>query len=305
MTQDWESTFSRWATPPSQTEQDRLDNAVRAIRDAINDDDALSSVTKIYLQGSYRNRVNVRQDSDVDIGVLYTGGSFCIEYPEGMGDADFDNVAATYTYSQFKNDIGNALIQKFGSASVHRGNKAFDISANTYRVDADVVPTFVHHRYKKNGWYICGVQLNPDNGGRIINWPERLYDDPHWLDQHYENGVTKNTATGRRYKGVVRILKKLRNEMDDEGIPQAAPIKGFTIECLAWNVPDGYLGNPTWDRDVQKALRFLWNNTDEDKKCEEWGEVSELKYLFRPLAEKRKLAHAFLDAAWDYIGVRK
>jgi len=38
-------------------------------------------------------------------------------------------------------------------------------------------------------------------------------------------------------------------------------------------------------------------------KCSEWGEVSELKYLFRsPQKWTREQAHKFIDAAWDYIG---
>lgn len=305
MIRDWESTFAQWAMPPGKTEQDRLENAAQVIRAALKADDKLRPVTMVYLQGSYRNRVNVRQDSDVDLGILYTGNSFGVQYPEGMGDTDFGNSAASYTSRQFKDDVGRVLIRHFGEGAVDRGNKAFDVSANTYRVEADVVPTFVHRRYSKNGWYICGVQLNPDNGGRIENWPERLYDDVHWPKQHYEKGVDKNTATKRRYKGNVRILKKLRNEMEDNGIPEAVPVTGFVIECMTWNVPNDRFGNLTWDQDIQRVLRFLWNNTKDDAGCSEWGEVSDLKYLFRASSTKRQQAHAFINAAWDYVGVRK
>jgi hypothetical protein len=42
-----------------------------------------------------------------------------------------------------------ALVRKFGLAGVHRGDKAFDIHANTYRVDADVVATFAHGQYEQ------------------------------------------------------------------------------------------------------------------------------------------------------------
>ena len=157
--------------------------------------------------------MNVRQDSDVDVGVLYTGDSFGVEYPNDNSAADFGNKQATYRASHFKDDVGRALISRFGSASVKRGNKTFHVGNNSYRVEADAAPMFVHRRYSAHS-YICGVQIVPDRGARIVNWPERLYDDSHWPTQHYENGVAKNTATSRCYKGVVRILKRLRNGLD-------------------------------------------------------------------------------------------
>jgi hypothetical protein len=303
--QDWETTFATWAQPPGQTEQARIENAIRAVRTALDDDERLGPVTRVFPQGSYRNRVNVGRDSDVDVGVLYIGNVFYPAYPPGMTDADFGNITANYGYAQFKAEVGQALVRRFGVGAVTRGNKAFDVHENTYRLDADVVPVFVHRRYARNGSFICGVQLNPDNGGQIVNWPERLYDDPHWPRQHYENAVAKNTATGRSYKGVVRILKTLRNAMDEAGSAAARPICGFFVECLVWNAPNGCFGRPTWDQTVQAVLSHLWANTQTEHACADWREVSELKYLFRGSPDlKRVQAHAFLDAAWHYVGVR-
>lgn len=247
----------------------------------------------------------MRQESDVDIGVLYTGNTFYHDYPRGKAHEDFDNVDGDYNYADFKNRIQIALTNRFGKNSVSRGNKAFDVHANTYRVDADVVPLFVHRRYSEDGSYICGVQINADDNSTIVNWPERLYDDPHWPSQHYENGVTKNEATSRTYKGVARIIKKLKHLMIEQGIPEAKPIPGFLVECLVWNVPNPELAHDTWDKNVQAALLYLWSNTKTIDSCNDWGEVNELKYLFRASpAEKLQQAHSFVNAAWDYIGVR-
>lgn len=305
MSGEWEDKFSVWAQPPGETEAKRIENAVTAIRKALDADDKLRPVTNVFAQGSYRNRVNVRQDSDVDVGILYTGNSFCTDYPEGKTDKDFHLTDGDYSYADFKDDVGKALVKQFGAAGVHRGPKAFDIHENTYRVDADAVPVFIHRRYRTNGSYICGVQLFSDDSGKIINWPERLYDDAHWPNQHYENGVEKNTDTSRNYKGVVRIIKKLRNVMEDEGMEVAKPIKGFLVECLVWNVPNGQFGNSTWDGDVQAAMAHLWSHTKTIELCDQWGEVSELKYIFRGSpASKLEQAHAFIDAAWSYVGVR-
>src|SRR2546422_11622236 len=70
MTQDWESTFAGWAKPPSETEKEKSENAERMGRKAVQESSTLSARgIRVFPQGSYRNSTNVRQDSDVDIGV--------------------------------------------------------------------------------------------------------------------------------------------------------------------------------------------------------------------------------------------
>ena len=76
-------------------------------------------------------------------------------------------------------------------------------------------PFFEYRHYSENRNYLCGVALSPDNGEMIYNYPERILDSWPHIPLHYENGVSKNKTTHRSYKGVVRILKKIRNEMDD------------------------------------------------------------------------------------------
>lgn len=300
----WETQFSQWAQPPGATENEKIENAIRAVRSAMSEDAQLSAITKVYAQGSYRNRVNVRQESDVDIGVLYTGNTFFEHYPEGMARGDFGNIDGDMQYSEFKNMVERALINKFGRASVTRGNKAFDIHANSYRIDADVVPQFVHRRYDRNGTYICGVEFYSDDGIRVINWPERLYDTTEWPNQHYENNVSKNAQTGKQYKGVVRILKKLKYEMCANGIASADAAPSFLIECLVWNVPNHYLIADTWYERLQNVFVYLWSNTKTIDTCVEWGEVSEFKYLFKAAPNTKLIeAHAFIEEAWSYVGI--
>ncbi len=80
---DWEAQFREWAKPPGKTEQDRCDNAVSAIRNAIRASEKLRSRgVSIFAQGSYRNNTNVRKDSDVDIGVLCKIPSFTTRFPK-------------------------------------------------------------------------------------------------------------------------------------------------------------------------------------------------------------------------------
>ncbi len=299
----WNDRFTSWAKAPSQTETNKINNAITAIKKAMAADPKMASVTKVFVQGSYRNRVNVRQDSDVDVGVLYTGGVFCASYPEGRTRADFGNRSADYLYADYKNDIGKALVSYFGSRHVTRGDKAFDIHENTYRVDADVVPLMLHRQYFGDGSYICGTELQPDSGSRIINWPERLYNTQEWPNQHYENGNIKNNDTRRAYRGVVRIVKKLRNIMDEEGIAAARSLKGFNVECLVWNVPNAYFVYATWYEDVSAVLNYLSSYLSSLDFCNEWREVSGWKYLLNGDDAKRRQFKAFVDSARQYIGI--
>jgi hypothetical protein len=231
---------------------------------------------------------------------------FLVQYPEGMGDTDFGNSDAVYTFLQFKNDLEEALVDYFGRAAVKRGNKAFDIKATQAQVEADVVPLFEFRQYWSHGGYRAGVALIPDNSApRIENYPERLVDYWPSTPLHYENGVSKNTATNRRFKGIVRILKKLRIELEDAGNAPAAAVPGYLLECLVWNAPNWCFDRDTWEDRVQSVLRFLWQNTKDSTLCDKWCEVDGIKYLFHILQPwTREQSHAFINAAWDHVGVK-
>lgn len=289
-----ESTFQSWGSPPSASEQEKCDNAVRAVRKAIESSTRLEGRNiSVFAQGSYRNRTNVREDSDVDVCVLCTDTIF-YDLPEGRTPVEFGiSTPAAYPYYQFKNEAGAALASYFGQHAVARGNKAFHLRANTYRLYADVVPCFQRDWHHISGKCWVGTAFLPDRGTRINNWPQ----------QSYDNGVLKNDKTARRFKAIVRILKRLRNTMDEAGVAAAKPIPSFLIESLTWNVPDDHFGYNLYTQDVRAVLAYLFNNTVNKEQCENWGEINDLKYLFwggQPWTWGQ--AHAFISAAWDYIG---
>ena len=164
MNTEWEETFKTWAQGPGKTEQEKCDNAESAIKKAISAHSGLSGMDiSVFAQGSYRARTNIRLDSDVDVCVRLNSVAFC-DYPPGKTDKDYGLEDSDLAFSDFKDLIQEALIDRFGAGFVKRGNKAFDVHANTYRVDADVVPTFEHRRYNSDGSnnYILGVAFIRD-----------------------------------------------------------------------------------------------------------------------------------------------
>jgi hypothetical protein len=300
MVRDWESTFREWSKPPSNTEEERCNNTEKMIRAAIAESPTLSERNiDVFTQGSYKNNTNVRQDSDVDICVCCRDVFYDVLPQDGsIKEESLNFTISDYEYSRFKNEVEAALIAKFGRDMVTRGNKAFDVHATSYRIDADVVPAFEHRRYYKDYYgkiqFHRGTEFHPDNGGRIINWPE----------QDYSNGVNKNNTTNGRFKFITRVIKRLRNEMEESKMPLNKLTPSFLIECLVWNTPNDGFGHIEYTADVCYMLAHTFNETLSYEKCNEWGEVNELKYLFIGQIWTWQEAHAFLSAAWDYIGFK-
>ncbi|NOK02937.1 MULTISPECIES: nucleotidyltransferase [Myxococcus] len=298
MTHPLEADFREWSKPPTGTEEQRCTNAERVVRNAIRSYPAFATRNiEVFPQGSYRNGTNVRANSDVDICVRCMDVCFS-DVPDGYSTPDFGLVDATYTYAEFKEDVGHALKSYLGADAVTRGNKAFDLHENTYRVDADVVPTFEHRRYLVQSGqysYTSGTELRPDNGGRIINWPH----------QNYENGTAKNALTNTRFKKLVRVLKRLRDEMVAEGNTAAEPIPSYLIECLVWNAPTQAFVHDEYAENLRAILFHLFANTLTDAECNEWGEINELKYLFRMSQPwTREDVNSFVVAAWNRAGFK-
>lgn len=298
MPRDWDSVFRTWACAPSPTERTKCAHAETAVRNAI---EAWPGFVfrniKVFAQGSYANRTNIGGESDVDIAVCCADSHFfSFQFAQGFGDADVANPPATYTYGQFKNDVQAALRAHFGAHAVQRGNKAFDVHENSYRVDADVVPCFEFRRYTHRDlttfYFDRGTAFLPDNGGwRVENWPRHNYD----------NGVAKNQATAERFKAFVRVLKRLREEMAMHGIAAAQGVPSFQLESLVYNAPNSLFGHTSYVDEVRELLLYILVGTATDAGCSQWVEVNERKFLFRGGPWPREKAHAFFLAAWVYL----
>lgn len=294
-----EDALIAWSKGPSQTESDKCDHSETAVRKALKADEHLANLDlSVFAQGSYKARTNVRLNSDVDICIRYNG-QFFPDYPPGTSHETFGNRPGTLPFSDFKHMVQTALRNYFGVRGVTRGNKAFDVHANTYRIDADVVPTFEHRRYKQHPDgtynYLSGVALLTDSGQLIKNWPQQTYD----------NGVKRNTLTHRKYKRLIRILKRLRDKIQDTTAPAPISTPSFLVECLVWNAELAAFAKDSYTDILRHVLANTWNRTRDDTECRQWGEVNELKYLFgkhQPWTRRR--AHDFLQSAWDYVGFK-
>jgi hypothetical protein len=190
--------------------------------------------------------------------------------------AEANIVDAQYGHAEFRDDVGVALVRKFGpDPAVKRGDKVFDVRENTYHVDADVLAAMEHRRYGRVGGVLVptkGVQFWSDEGVETVNVPE----------QQYDNGVIKNKAAGGRFKDLVRIIKNVQVEMDAAGVAAAKDIASFRIECLVYNAPDSDFGSDTYTQDVKDVLFFLWSNSKaDDAPGSEWVEESGLKWLLK------------------------
>ena len=287
-----EETLNGWRNPPSVTEETKLSNIERMVKECIKADNTLKSMQiKIFGQGSYVNDTNVRLNSDVDLNVQYKNG-FYFNLPDGMTRSDFGlNNPSSYSASAFKNDVQRALVRRFGS-DVRRKNKCLAIDGNTNRVGADVVPTWEYRRYSTDGSYVEGVRFFADNGQTVTNFPI----------QHIENGKEKNRRTQRRFKRLTRIYKRLRAQMVKDRQSVNGNITSFLLECLLWNVPDRIFYYETWTDRLKHSIAYLWSNTQTEKHCNNWCEVSGMLPLFDDSRKwKREDVNTYLLQLWYYL----
>lgn len=292
-----EQTLTNWTKPPSDSEQTKLENSERMVRDAIREDEKLKKIsTETFGQGSYANDTNVRLNSDIDINVRYTDG-FYFDLPENTTETDLglDRLpAAGYTFDEFKTDVENALVNKFGRDQVKRKDKCLTILGNTYRIQTDVVPTWNYRRYKKDGTYILGAKFIPDSSFiGTVNFPK----------QHIQNAINKNSNTSRRFKRLTRLHRKLRYKMIDDGEKVSDNITSFLLECLVWNVPNRIMNDyNTWTDRLKESIKYIYNQTKTDETCKEWGEVSELLYLLRGGRKwSRADVNEYMVQLWNYL----
>ena len=214
------------------------------IRLSLQNDAALRNRSfEVFLQGSYRNRTNVRGDSDVDVVAMLTD-TYMPEYGAldtyTRGVVEGRASAATYSLTDFRRDVSSAIRSAFSAHNITDGGKSIKIPRTSNNIPADVVPCLEYRLYLPpqtllsdashvDGIWLWDVQRNHS----VISFPK----------QSYDKGVAKHQRTNEWHKPTVRIFKNARGWMEDNGLIQSGTASSHAIECLLYNVPDQQFGS--------------------------------------------------------------
>ena len=287
-----EEKLAGWTGPSSNTEQEKQDRTERMIREAINAHAAFKNCSlNILVKGSYANNTNVRSDSDVDIAVECTCVLYWKEAKKGIHTPG-KPYQGIWTPAKLRSELVSAMEARFPNHVDDSGTTAIQINSSSARVDADVVPCFSYTYYMEQESR-SGTKIFKTDGTSIVNYPV----------QQLENGIRKNNATNYSYKKVVRILKRLENEMAANGKFRELP--SYFMECLAYNCPNSLFSYPTWTECIREILIHIWNNLEGEETPENrWFEVNECFYLFHSKQKwTRNDGREFAMAAWNHLGL--
>jgi hypothetical protein len=197
----------------------------------------------VFLQGSYGNDTNIYAESDVDV-VLRTDSIYYYDTsalnPQELQIFQSSFAAATYSYSDYKSQVVQALQKSFGQNDVKPGEKAVKIKASGNRRNSDVVVATEFRRYYSGPLgplYVPGICFFTSAGKQISNYP----------NQHSANLTAKHQATYQWFKPMVRILKNMRSRLIDDGTLAAGSAPSYFIEGLLYNVPNDKFGTSYGD----------------------------------------------------------
>lgn len=284
-----------WAKPPSR-DNDKSASTYAIIKPLL--ERKFWSSVDIFLQGSYANRTNIKQDSDIDIVICYKNSQYADisnlwEVDKNLYSKNRSD--AIYKFSNFKDDVLECLEEVFWIyPKTERKDKCIRVYWNQSRVDADIVPCFIHKRFKAyNSTSAEWVEFVSDEWVHSTSFPK----------QHIHNGENKNSQTNENYKATVRILKNCKKELVENELINDELIASFFIECLVWNVPNIYFNKSTYLDIIESVLRKLHADMNDEEVASNYAEVNDLFYLIRSWRTKitREDVVKFLEAAYSYI----
>ncbi|MDZ7794892.1 MAG: hypothetical protein U5P10_14730 [Spirochaetia bacterium] len=147
-------------------------------------------------------------------------------------------IPASYGLSDFRHNVMDALVNRFGSANVVQGNKSVKIQFNsTGVVPADVVVCIEYRHYSALRVLYTGMGFLTNAGQElIINYPKL----------HYENGTKKSDRTSGAYKKTVRMFKNANRYFRERY--QARTVPSYLIECSLYNIKDSLFSFQLRDR---------------------------------------------------------
>lgn len=250
-----ETQLERWSHPGGVQNATKVHNSLKT---ALESSNSLIKNQKYnaYLQGSYRNKTNVRGDGDVDLVVEYQGG--WISDLTSLSEEE-KNIYRTYTresdytWEKFRADVLVTLQRYYGNEGVQAGDKAIKVLARSDSLPADVVVCLPHRKYayvrsNEDNHFVEGIVFwTQKEGEKIINYPK----------VHFSNGVLKNSdiKTNGLFKPTVRMFKNARTFLINNGKMTKKLAPSYFIECLIYNAPnslfkqswtDTYVGIVNW-----------------------------------------------------------
>ncbi len=241
----------------------------------------------VFLQGSYANHTNIKDDSDIDVVVLANDifannarqvlpPSKIIEFNRKYGTTD-------YSLLNFKEDLYQRLNgKKLGQKSINweRGNKTIKFNQNEEfwdYVPVDIVPAFEYRLYKENSsidkdQQIEGIKIYDSYKNEyIINYPKI----------HKQNGERKNQEyrTNGNYKETIRIFKQIKKHLVDLNVINENLMPSYRLECMLYNVPDNLYKKDLIER-IDSIIGWLQSNINMN-----FVEQNEINRLFKETSE--------------------
>lgn len=276
---EWETMFKGWTSPSSTTEQQKTDATERAVRHAlaVSNDYQLSGI-RIIAQGSSVNNTNTKNKSDIDLVVIAENQEWFAPATNSEFPPGFTGGAGTVhdDYPAFRNAVLSRL-QNATSGLLMKatnGKKAIKLTPNSEsRVECDVLPAFRWKQFRSavdERNTLNGIIFIDGAGDLVRSFPE----------QHLANGRNKNTNSNNRYKNVVRVLKKIRNRIEDESFISDDLPSSYQIECLVYNVPDAQLTYGTIYDATHEACKFLHQSLANGPRCNKLVQVHGVYFMF-------------------------
>jgi len=159
--------------------------------------------------------------------------------PQELQTFNTSFTAATFTYTEYKSQVVQALQKSFGQ-DAKPGERAVKIKANGTRRSSDVIVATEFRRYYSGLFgplYVPGICFFTSTGTRIANYPK----------QHSANLTTKHQDTNQWFKPMVRILKNMRSKLAEDSVLPVGSAPSYFIEGLLYNVPNDKFGTSYGD----------------------------------------------------------
>lgn len=225
----------------------------------------------VFLQGSYANHTNIKDDSDIDVVVMAKNvfGHNANEVLSPIKIEEFNKtyLDSHYSLAEFKESLYQRLNCKpLGNGWVHleRGNKTLKFNQNEEFWDfvpVDIVPAFEYRKYYSNSEIdknkqIEGIKIYDSYKNEfIINYPQI----------HKQNGEAKNQIyrTKGNYKETIRIFKQIKKHLIDTKVISEDLMPSYHLECMLYNVPDNLFEKNLVER-IDSIIAWLNKNLSMD-----------------------------------------